>query len=158
MDSQHSSTFCFSPDTFATAANAASARAQLGSAVLAHAARPFNLKRTFNKLGPPSKLTLLKKRNFPHRKLSQLITERAQLTLPKKINGSLPSAASSIRCYNSFCELISVRPFPPTEEAVAQRSCVSNDTDTYRNYVGQLRSACFFYRLDTDWLSMRYAT
>ena len=91
---------------------AVSSRAKLESAVLAHDARLFNLKPTFNKLGPPKKLTLLKKRNFPHRKLPHRITEQTKLNLPKQINGSLPSVASAIRCYTSFCELISVRPFP----------------------------------------------
>ena len=60
-----SSTLCFSSDTFASAVKAASKKAKLDSVALTHDACPFNLEPTFNKLGPPAKLTLLKKRNPP---------------------------------------------------------------------------------------------
>ena len=36
---------------------------------------------------------------------------------------------------------------------MAQWSCVVNDNATYRNYIGRVRIACFFYRLDTSWIS-----
>ena len=110
--SQPSSAFCFASDTFATAVKAAAKRAKVASTSLAHDDRPLNLNPTFGKLGPSPKLTLLKKRTPPRRALSHLITARAQLNLIKQIKGSLPSVASAIRCYTSFFELISARPFP----------------------------------------------
>ena len=42
---------------------------------------------------------------------------------------------------------------PPTGDALTLRSCIFNDASTYINYVGHLRGACFFYKLDIFWLS-----
>ena len=147
-----SSALFFASDTFVKAVHAASKRAKTDNLALAHDIDPFDLKPTFNKMGPVAKITSLRKRNFPSRKLSHLITEWTQPNLLKQIKGSFPSIASAIRCYTSFCELVSAHPFPPTEERVIRWSCVFNDTATYRNYIGHLRSACFFYRLDTSWM------
>ena len=148
-----SSTLFFSSDTFVTAVKEASKRAKTDTPALCHEVKSFGLKPSFNKLGPAAKIAQLRRRNLPQQKLTRFITERSQLNLLKQIKGSLPSIASAIRCYTSFCELINVRPFPPTEETVIQWSCVFNDTATYRNYIGHLRSACFFYRLEVSWLT-----
>ena len=100
-------------------------------------------------MGPADKLDFLRKRNFPHRKLSRLITERSQINLLKQIEGSLPSIESAIRRYITFCELISARPSFQRQK----RSSNGAVSSTTQLHFGHLRCACFFYRLDIDWLS-----
>ena len=89
---------------------------------------------------------------FPMQKISRLaaaplrpavldlfVFDAAQSNHLKEVKGSRPVLSSSFGCYMFFCQLRSVAPCPPTEEAAIQWISAFNDTATFENYVSHLQ-------------------
>ena len=104
-------------------------------------------------MGPAQRIKLFPAGRLIHRAVNRFIEENAQANLLKQVSGPLPGISSAFKCYLAFCEMEKVNPLPPAEETVLRWSSVFNDTATFGNYVPHLRSACFFLRQSTDWLT-----
>ena len=99
---------------------------------------------TFARMGPATKLKIMKDAVLPQYKLDRFFRTSAQDIALTGIRRCFKIAASSIRCYYSFCELRNCPPFPVRERTILERSTVFNPGATFPNYVGYIRKAFFF--------------
>ena len=73
------------------------------------------------------------------------------MNILQQVRLTLPSAASGISSYLSFCSLLRIAPFPPTITVVFKWSCPFTQGKTYGLYVNHLTKACQILQIDTSW-------
>ena len=100
---------------------------------------------------PCDRIKLLRATRVPQDKILQYCTSGMRRNAIRPIQISLPCFASAVRCFFSFCELISAPAFPVSERKALLWSAIFNAGRTYGNYLNFIRKACFYLSLPTDW-------
>ena len=117
--------------------------------------RQLDLPDNFRRLGPKARIIALQNITFDSQQLLRFLSAGVQVGILEQVRLPLPSAASGVGCYLSFCSLLAIAPFPPTSETVARRSTVFAPGKTYSIYLGHLAKACQLMGIDCSW---RYDT
>ena len=115
------------------------------------ACQRLKVKTTFLSLGPSAKMKLLRKNCVSQKTMDSFFKKKSQHIALTGVRKTLPSFASGVRSYFSFCELKRVRPFPVKESTVIQWSSLFRSGGAFSNYVGYLKKACFFLNTSVSW-------
>ena len=107
----------------------------------------------YTKLGPAARIRALAASGAKPEQLNNFVAAGCQLNVLKQVGKSLKSVRSGIRCYLSFCSLMQLSPFPPSEGIVLQWSSIFGSTATFGLYVQHLLKACQLVGATTEWLS-----
>ena len=107
----------------------------------------------FERLGPLARIRAIQTSRKTETRAERFAQDRTQANLLKQVRGSLPVISSALNCYNAFCELRDVRPFPTVEQTIIEWSSVFSDTATYANYISHLQKVWFFVGSPVTWLS-----
>ena len=105
----------------------------------------------FLKLGPKARIIALQNVAPDSQQLLRFLSAGAQANILEQVRLSLPSVASGVGCYLSFCSLLAIAPFPPTSDTVARWSTVFSAGKTFSIYLGHLSKACQLMNIDCSW-------
>ena len=106
---------------------------------------------SFLKLGPKARILALQNTTPDSQQLLRFLSIGAQANILEQVRLSLPSVASGVSCYLSFCTLLNIAPFPPTTETVARWSALFSPGKTYSIYINHLVKACHLMGIDISW-------
>ena len=118
---------------------------------LANHKEALGLPENYENLGPAARITALQNATPDSQRLLRFLSAGAQSNILQQVRSTLPSVASGVRCYLSFCTLLGVAPFPPTMEGVARWSTVFSPGKTFALYVNHLVKACHLMGIDNSW-------
>ena len=111
----------------------------------------LGLPSAFEKLGPAAKINALQQATPDSQHLLRFLSAGAQANILERVRSTLPSVASGVKCYLSFCSLLGIAPFPPSANIVARWSALFSPGKTYSLYVGHLNTACQLLEIDSSW-------
>ena len=104
-------------------------------------------------LGPAARIRALAASGAPLEKLTEYTVAGCQLNVLRQVGRSLPSVRSGIQCYLSFCSLLQLPSFPPTERGILQWSSIFKPGATFGLYTQHVLKACQLVGADVDWLT-----
>ena len=84
----------------------------------------LDLPENFCRLGPKARVMALQNIMPDSQKLLRFLSLGAQNNVLEQVRSTLPSVASGVGCYLSFCSLLAIAPFPPTTDSVARWSAL----------------------------------
>ena len=105
----------------------------------------------YDRLGPAARIVDLRNKTPDSQQLLRFLSAVAQNNILEQVNLTLPSVASGVKCYLSFCSLLGIDPFPPTNGAVSRWSTVFAPGKSYALYVNRLVKACHLMGIDESW-------
>ena len=111
----------------------------------------IGLPNSFEKLGPAAKINALKQATPDSQQLLRFLSAGAQSNILEQVRATLPSVASGVSCYLSFCALLGIAPFPPSADVVARWSAIFAPGKTYSLYLSHLSKACQLMEIDSSW-------
>ena len=95
----------------------------------------IGLPSNFDHMGPSARITALQEATPDSQQLLRFLSTGAQTNVLQQVRLTLPSVASGVNCYLSFCSLLGIAPSPPTAPAVQQWSTLFIHGETYQLYV-----------------------
>ena len=117
--------------------------ASCGAARLVTAAcHRLKVRKTFLPLGPAAKMKRPRKNHASLKTMNSFLRKPSHHIALTGVRKALPSFASGVRSYFSFCEIKGVYPFPAKESATTQRSFLFRPGSAFSNYVSYVEKAC----------------
>ena len=118
---------------------------------LAAAAEDLQLPEKFPRMGTKARIIALQNAAPDTQQLYRFLSIGAQANILEQVRPTLPSVASGIGRYLSFCSILAISPFPTTSEVVARWGAISPPGETFSIYLSHLSEACFLMGFDISW-------
>ena len=105
----------------------------------------------FSSLGPIARIKALGQPGNDTAGVRPFLHATSDLNIIRQCPESLRSVASGIERYAAFCDILSIRYFPPRTEIVRQWGSVFNTGGTSSLYVSHLKKAFLLLDIPIDW-------
>ena len=96
-------------------------------------------------------MATLRRAHLPQFKVCRYFRSVSQNRALTGIPKCFHSFISGIRCYYSCFELRGTPPFPVRQRVIAEWISIFRPVETFPNYVGYVRKACFFLEQPLTW-------